>query len=257
MDANDLRQRQRALYEAGEYFALADALTPAAVSLVGRAAPSPDDLVLDVGAGDGSVARAALGRAGRVCACDLSPVQAIRGRDRTPRAEWCAADAGRLPFADDTFDVTLSSFGAIWAPDPEQATAELFRVTRSGGTVGITTWPATSFQSTMIATVAAEVSPDVLADQLLGWDDEATARARFAEHGKGIDYWVGTFLYDEEVRGKAGDRDCGQGWFSTSVPDDLKPKLQEIGKRVWDQHVDERGRCWMEFAVLCGRKRAG
>lgn len=247
--------RQRALYESGEYFAMADALAPAATALVDRAAPAVGDRVLDVGAGDGSVARAASRRGALVCASDLSPVQAARGRARTPQAQWVAADAGHLPYPDDTFDLTLSSFGAIWAPDPQATSAELFRVTRPGGTVAVTTWPATSYQSELVAAVARAVGPDLLADRLLGWEQERTARGWFARHGDEVDYRLNAFVHDEQVRARAGERDFVRNWALTNVPDALRPTLERIGREVRERHTDERGRLWLDFAILSARKR--
>lgn len=254
MDPAQVRQRQRDLYEAGEYVALSDTLAPAAVALVAAADVRVGSRVLDTAAGDGAIAREALSRGGSVWACDLSPVQARRGDQRTPQAHWCAADAGQLPYPDDTFDTTLSSFGAIWAPHPERVAAELFRVTRPGGVVAITTWPAGSFQSRVARAVAAELGPDVLADQLLGWDDEATARARFAEHGTHVEYRVSAFLYDSDVRQRAGDDDCAASWQAQHVPPETRARVDAIRQRLWSEQLDERGSCWMEFAALLARK---
>ncbi len=56
---------------------------------------------------------------------------------RRSSSSW---DAGALPVEDDAFDVVLSAFGVIFAPDPEQAAAELLRVLRPGGRLALTTW---------------------------------------------------------------------------------------------------------------------
>jgi SAM-dependent methyltransferase len=102
---------------------------------------SPGQRVLDVGAGTGNVAiRAALAGAD-VVASDLTPENfpagqaeaAARGVD----LQWIEADAEALPFADDEFDVVTSSVGAIFAPHHRAVAAELLRVCKPGGTIGM------------------------------------------------------------------------------------------------------------------------
>ena len=50
------------------------------------------------------------------------------------------ADAEELPFADGTFDVVLSTFGAMFAPDHVRTAREMMRVLRSGGRVAMANW---------------------------------------------------------------------------------------------------------------------
>ncbi|MGH7694548.1 MAG: class I SAM-dependent methyltransferase, partial [Gemmatimonadaceae bacterium] len=93
--------------------------------------------VLDVAAGTGNVAIRAAEVGARVVASDLTPENFAAGRReaaaRGVELEWIEADAERLPFADDEFDVVTSSLGAIFAPDHRAAAYEMFRVCRRGG----------------------------------------------------------------------------------------------------------------------------
>jgi SAM-dependent methyltransferase len=100
--------------------------------------------VLDVAAGTGNTALAAARRGARVTATDLVPSM-LQTASRRAAAEGLdmevqVADALELPFEDDTFDVVLSTFGAMYAPDQKRAASELARVCRPGGRIGMANW---------------------------------------------------------------------------------------------------------------------
>jgi SAM-dependent methyltransferase len=133
-------ERVRAGWERDGHEPLLRALEPAAEVLVELAGVQPGQRVLDVAAGDGNLAAAALARGADVDTCDLAPPMAARGRARLPDARWRVADAQALPYLDETFDAVLSSFGAVLAPRARRAARELVRVARPGGVVGLTAW---------------------------------------------------------------------------------------------------------------------
>ena len=100
--------------------------------------------VLDVAAGAGNVAIAAAEAGADVVAVDLTSELFEAGR-RDARArgvelEWVEADAEALPFDDAEFDVVTSSVGAMFAPDHQATAAEMLRVCRPGGTIGLINW---------------------------------------------------------------------------------------------------------------------
>jgi SAM-dependent methyltransferase len=137
-----LLARTKAMWAGGDYVRVAERLQPAADVLVAAAGVAPGERVLDVAAGTGNVAAAAAAAGAEVTASDLSPAMVELGRERTRglAVEWVEADAQDLPFPDGAFDRTLSAFGAMFAPDPERTAAELVRVTRRGGVVGMANW---------------------------------------------------------------------------------------------------------------------
>jgi len=95
--------------------------------------PQPGERILDVAAGTGTSA-AALARSGAtVVAVDFSPGMIEEGRKRNPRIEFVLADAEKLPFGDDEFDVVTISFGLRNVSDPKAALAEMYRVLKPGG----------------------------------------------------------------------------------------------------------------------------
>ena len=121
--------------------------------LVGRLAPIYDELVarleprpgirwLDVATGSGEVAIRAARAGADVVGLDLAPGMIERARRKAEglTATFEVGDARTLPYDDASFDVVSSNFGVIFAPQPAAAAAELARVCRSGGRLGLTAW---------------------------------------------------------------------------------------------------------------------
>jgi ubiquinone/menaquinone biosynthesis C-methylase UbiE len=104
-----------------------------------------------------------------------------RGRERA-RAErlpvtFVEGDTENLPFADGEFDAVLSTFGAMFAPDHHRAAAEIVRVARPGGRIGLVSWTPTGFIGTVFRTVGGYVPPPagVAAPPLWGTEDHLSA----------------------------------------------------------------------------------
>ncbi|MDQ3721836.1 MAG: class I SAM-dependent methyltransferase [Actinomycetota bacterium] len=141
VDLLALTQRRAAEWDGEARVAFLRALEPVAEIVATVAGVGVGTRVLDVGAGDGNVALACAARGARVDACDLSAAMVARGRARCADAvTWREADAQRLPYANDRFDVVVSALGAACAPHPLQAAQELARVCRPGGSVAIAAW---------------------------------------------------------------------------------------------------------------------
>lgn len=140
IDYEGVTERVRAGWERDGHEPLLRAIAPVADVLVELAEVAAGQRVLDVAAGDGNVAAAALDRGAEVDACDLAPAMVERGRARSPDARWRVADAQELPYEDGAFDVVLSSLGAALAPRARRTARELVRVTRPGGVVALTAW---------------------------------------------------------------------------------------------------------------------
>jgi SAM-dependent methyltransferase len=140
IDYDGVTARVRAGWDAGGHEPLLRALEPVAEVACELAAVGPGERVLDVGAGDGNVAAAALARGAAVDACDLAPAMVELGRARVPAARWRVADAQALPYPDATFDAVISTFGAALAPRARLTARELVRVARPGGIVVLAAW---------------------------------------------------------------------------------------------------------------------
>ena len=144
MAHDEVKARSRAVWTSGEYRQTGRRLAPVSDVLLDALDVAPGMRLLDVAAGDGNCAIAAAKRGADVVATDFSPVMIERGHERTAEAgldfPWQEADAANLPFPAATFDVVTSVFGAIFAPEQERVAAELVRVARLGGRVGMTAW---------------------------------------------------------------------------------------------------------------------
>lgn len=246
-----IKAEQQALYEAGDYGALSATLRPAALDLVLCAGIARGQRVLDVGAGDGNVAIEAAAEASLVVGCDLSVLQMFRARRRDQGVVWLAADSELLPFRDDSFDVVLSCFGAVFAPDPQRATAELFRTVKPGGVVALTSWADDGFMAEMTAAVrSASASPETFPDQDLGWGNPVTARARFSAYSPSVVVSRRTLFIDPAVRGTTGDQDCAGRYLARlQQSTDLGPLRAEITQR----HVQPNGLLRSDYLLLIGR----
>jgi SAM-dependent methyltransferase len=164
--AAELTRRARTMWGQGN-FARAGAEQVVVGELLARAVDvHPGERVLDVASGSGNAALAAARRGARVTASDFVPalleVAVRRAGVEGLELQTQEADAQALPFADGSFDVVLSTFGVMFAPDQPRAAAELLRVCRPGGRVGLTAWTPTSVVAATQAVVArAAAAPSV------------------------------------------------------------------------------------------------
>jgi SAM-dependent methyltransferase len=138
--------------------------------------------VLDVAAGTGKVALAAAARGAKVIAADITPAMIEWGRSDSAEAglevDWMEADAEDLPFQDDRFDCVLSSFGAMFTPNPDTVTREMFRVAKSGGIVGMANWTADGYMGRrIVANIRRSPAPDP--EAAMRWGDPGYVRERF------------------------------------------------------------------------------
>ena len=128
----------------GNYARTAEAIAPASEALVEFAGIEAGQTVLDVACGTGNAAIAAAERGAAVTGVDpaeaLIEQAAARAAELGIDARWIRGGADELPVADGAFDVAMSVFGVIFAPDPGAAAAEMVRAVRPGGTVALTSW---------------------------------------------------------------------------------------------------------------------
>jgi SAM-dependent methyltransferase len=129
--------------------------------------------VLDVAAGNGNATLAAARRFAHVTSTDYVPQLLERGRARAAAegldVTFEVADAEALPYPTGSFDVVLSTFGVMFAPDHSQSASELMRVCRSGGRIGLTSWTPESFLGQLLRVIAKFVPPAPGARSPLLW----------------------------------------------------------------------------------------
>lgn len=142
---SELKTRHRTMWASGDYASMVETfLLPIGPRLVEACGIEPGMRVLDVAAGTGNASIPAAERGAQVTASDLTPELLDAGRRRADKAgvelEWVEADAENLPFEDESYDVVMSSIGAMFAPQHQAVADELVRVCRPGGTIGLLSW---------------------------------------------------------------------------------------------------------------------
>ena len=142
---SELKGRHRKMWASGDYPSMVETfLLPLGPRLVEACGIESGMRVLDVAAGTGNASLPAAKTGAEVTASDLTQELLEAGRGRAEKEgvelEWAEADAENLPFEDESFDVVMSSIGAMFAPHHQDVADELVRVCRPGGTVGLLSW---------------------------------------------------------------------------------------------------------------------
>jgi ubiquinone/menaquinone biosynthesis C-methylase UbiE len=146
----------------------------------------PGRRLLDVACGAGNGAIAAARRQAEAVGLDYVPALLERGRERAAaegyEIEFVEGDAQALPFEDASFDYVISTFGAMFAPDQEKAAAELLRVCRPGGKIGMANWPPRGLVGGgMFKVIAAHAPPPPGVPPAVLWGTEERLRELFGD----------------------------------------------------------------------------
>jgi ubiquinone/menaquinone biosynthesis C-methylase UbiE len=141
--------------------------------------------VLDVACGSGNAALSAARRGCDAIGIDYVPALIDRAReraavDRLP-AQFEVGDCEAIPSPDGAFDIVLSVFGSIFAPDPAKAAQELLRVCRPGGTIGMTNWTPDGFWGQTFGLQARYIPPPPGVRPPGEWGTEARLRELFGD----------------------------------------------------------------------------
>jgi ubiquinone/menaquinone biosynthesis C-methylase UbiE len=162
-DLAAVKTRQQAAWSSGDYAVVGTTLQIVGEELCEALDIRAGQRVLDVAAGNGNVTLAAARRWCKVVSTDYVPALLERARERAAAErldiEFQQADAEALPFADAAFDVVVSTFGVMFTPDQERAAAELIRVCRPGGKIGLANWTPEGFIGQVFKTIGKYLPP--------------------------------------------------------------------------------------------------
>ncbi len=186
VDFGAVTETQRKTWGEGDFSMVAGLVMMVAEELVESLEIVAGERVLDVACGSGNGALAAARRSwGNVVGADFVPALLERGRERAASerldVEFVEADAADLPFANGEFDVVMSIFGAMFAPDQEQTAKELLRACRPGGRLGMANWVPDSGVGEMFMTVAKHAPPPPGLQSPLLWGTEERLRELFGD----------------------------------------------------------------------------
>jgi SAM-dependent methyltransferase len=194
-----VKGRQQAAWAAGDYAVIGTTLQIVGESLCEALDLRAGERVLDVAAGNGNATLAAARRWCDVVSTDYVGALLERARARAS-AEGLAiqfeqADAENLPFADASFDVVLSTFGVMFTPDQEKAAAELARVCRPGGRIGLANWTPASFVGEIFGLLARYLPPPAGAKLPSLWGTRERLRELFGERLRALEAPTRRFIF--------------------------------------------------------------
>ncbi len=189
-DLAAIKQRQQATWASGDFAVIGTTLQIVGESLAEAVDVRAGERVLDVAAGNGNATLAAARRFAQVTSTDYVPALLDKGRQRA-RAEGLdvqfeVTDAEDLPFEDGSFDVVLSTFGAMFTPDHARPAAEMLRVARSGGRIGLANWTPQGFIGRLFKVIGGYLPPPAGLQSPALWGTESHLAELFGAQAKQI-----------------------------------------------------------------------
>lgn len=190
-DFTALKTRQQAAWGSGDYAVIGTTLQIVGEQLAEACDLKTDERVLDVAAGNGNASLAAARRGCTVVSSDYVAGLLDRGaeRARADRLEirFEGADVEALPFKDGEFDAVVSTFGVMFAPDQARAAAEMARVCRPDGRIGLANWTPDSLIGRMFKVLGRYIPPPAGVQPPSLWGTEAHLRVLFGARVAGIE----------------------------------------------------------------------
>ena len=184
VDLAAVKGRQQLAWSAGDYAVVGTTLQMVGESLCEALDLRAGERVLDVAAGNGNATLAAARRWTDVTSTDYVPTLLERGRARASAeglpVQFEQADAENLPYADESFDVVLSTFGVMFTPDQKKAAAEMARVCKQGGRIGLANWTPASFIGELFKLMGRYVPPPAGVKSPALWGTEERLRELFS-----------------------------------------------------------------------------
>jgi ubiquinone/menaquinone biosynthesis C-methylase UbiE len=200
-DLETVKARQRVAWSSGDYAIIGTTLQIVGEELCESLALDvrAGQKELDVAAGNGNASLAAARRWCEVVATDYVPALLDRARERAAAErlaiEFREADAEALPFADGTFDVVVSTFGVMFTPDQERAAAEMIRVCKPGGKIGLANWTPEGFIGKLFKTIGKHVPPPAGIKSPALWGTQARIVELFEPHASSISTAQRSFVF--------------------------------------------------------------
>jgi len=194
-----IKHRQQATWASGDFAVIGVTLQIVGETLAEAADIRAGETVLDVAAGNGNASLAAAHRFARVTSTDYVPALLDKGRARAEaeglEIDFRVADAEDLPFADSAFDVALSTFGVMFAPDHAKSAGEMLRVVRAGGRIGLASWTPDGLVGQLFKTIGKYVPPPAGMRSPALWGTEDYLRELFGDQASSIRITRRQFLF--------------------------------------------------------------
>ncbi len=163
LDFSAIKSKQQTTWASGDYAVIGTTLQIVGELLAEAVDIRAGERVIDIAAGNGNATLAAAHRFAEVTSTDYIAALLERGKRRAEaeglNIAFQVADAEQLPFSDGEFDVALSTFGVMFAPDHARAAGEMLRVVRSGGRIGLASWTPEGFIGQLFKLIGTYVPP--------------------------------------------------------------------------------------------------
>ena len=189
-DFGTIKARQQKTWTSGDYAMVGGTLVIVGESLCEAVDLRSGQKVLDVATGSGNAALAAARRFCDVTGVDYVPELIERARERAAAErmtiDFRVGDAEALPFEDASFDVVLSTVGAMFAPNQELTAAELARVCRPGGRIGLANWTPEGLIGQLFKVIGTYLPPAPGLKSPALWGTEAHIAALFGPQAADI-----------------------------------------------------------------------
>ena len=190
LDISALKTRMRDAWMAGDFGVIARYAETAMEEFVSRLQLRPGTRLLDVACGTGNTlipaARAGATVTGVDIATNLLEQARARAAKENLKVDIREGDAEQLEFPDASFDVVISTFGAMFAPRPELVAREFLRVAKPGGLIAMANWTPMGFVGKMFRVNAQHVPPPADIPPPSLWGDEEVVRQRLGGGAKQI-----------------------------------------------------------------------
>ncbi len=214
-DLAALKGRQQVAWSSGDFSIIGVTLDIVGEELAEALDIRHDEDVLDVAAGNGNATLAAAHRGARVVSTDFVPALLANGAERA-KAErldirFEVADAEALPFDDASFDVVMSTYGAMFAPDQARVAAEMARVCRPGGRIGLANWTPDGLIGQLFKVIGKHLPPPAGAQSPALWGTRAHLEKLF--EGSAADIRITERDYVFRYRSAAHFVDVFRTWY--------------------------------------------
>lgn len=181
-----VKAKQKATWESGDFGQIARSIENVAEEFMGHLRLQRDTQVLDVACGTGNLAIIAAQQGCQVHGVDIAANLIAQAKDRAAKnglsIHFREGDAEDLPYTDKWFDLAVSMFGVMFAPQPDVVVAELKRVTKRGGRIALANWTPEGFVGKMFQIFKAHLPPPPAGvPSPMAWGDEATVRSRLRD----------------------------------------------------------------------------
>ncbi len=198
-DYTAIKTKQNAAWASGDYAKIGTTLQIVGEDLAEAMDLAPGSRVLDVAAGNGNATLAFARRWCNVVSTDYVDTLLARSRARAEAegldVAYQIADAENLPFDTENFDAVVSTFGVMFTPDQTTAAAELQRVCRSGGRIGLANWTPDGFIGHLFKTLGRHIAPPAGVKSPALWGTRAWLEAQFGGQFAKIDVTDRNFVF--------------------------------------------------------------